>query len=115
VVTAQGRIFYIVDEASAANMNLPGKWAIVARDAFNGVKLWRKPMPSWTWHRLRFRSGPPQVTRLLVASGNRLYAPLGLNAPVSVMDAVTGDTLKTYDDTAGTEVRRSSLPMASCW
>jgi len=103
VVTAQGRIFYVVDEASAANMNLPSKWSIVARDAFSGVRLWRKPMSSWTWHRLRFRSGPPQVTRLLVASGNRLYTPLGLNAPVSVMDAVTGNTLKTYDGTAGAE------------
>jgi hypothetical protein len=80
-----------VDEASAANINLPGKWSIVARDAFSGVTLWQKPMASWTWHALRFRTGPPQVTRLLVVSGDRLYAPLGLNEPVSVMDAVTGD------------------------
>jgi len=103
VVTAQGRIFYIVDEASAANINLPGKWSIVARDAFSGVTLWQKPMASWTWHALRFRTGPPQVTRLLVVSGDRLYAPLGLNEPVSAMDAVTGDTLKTYSDTTGAE------------
>jgi len=103
VVTAKGRIFYIMDEASAANINLPGKWSIVARDAFSGVKLWQKPMSSWTWHGIRFRSGPPQVTRLLVVSGDHLYAPLGLNAPISVMDAATGKTLKTYDDTAGAE------------
>ncbi|MFH1744496.1 MAG: PQQ-binding-like beta-propeller repeat protein, partial [bacterium] len=103
VVTAQGRIFYIADDASSANINLPGKWSLVACDAFNGVTLWRKPMESWTWHRLRFRSGPPQVTRLLVASGDRVYAPLGLNAPVSSMDVVTGKTLRTYDDTAGAE------------
>jgi outer membrane protein assembly factor BamB len=103
VVTARGRIFYIMDEAPAANINLPGKWSLVARDAFSGVRLWQKPMASWTWHALRFRSGPPQVTRLLVASGDRLCAPLGLNAPVSVMDATTGETLKTYDATAGAE------------
>jgi len=103
VVTADGRIFYIADEASAANINLPGKWAITARDAFSGVTLWHKPIASWTWHGIRFRSGPPQVTRLLVASGGRLYAPLELNGPVSAMDASTGQTLKTYNQTAGAE------------
>jgi len=103
VVTTQGRIFYIMDEASAANINLPGKWAIVARDAFNGVELWRKPMASWAWHGIRFRSGPPQVTRLLIASGDRVYAPLGLNAPISVMDAATGETQETFTETAGAE------------
>jgi hypothetical protein len=103
VVTAQGRIFYIVDEASSANINLPGKWSIVARDAFSGFKLWQKPMASWAWHGIRFRSGPPQVTRLLVVSGDHLYAPLGLNAPVSAMDAATGKTLRMYGDTAGAE------------
>jgi len=103
VVTAGGRIFYIVDEATAANMEVPGKWTIVARDAFNGVELWKKPMETWAWHKNRFRSGPPQVTRLLVASKNRVYAPLGLNSPISAMDAVTGKTLKTYTNTEGAE------------
>ncbi|MHC4518666.1 MAG: outer membrane protein assembly factor BamB family protein, partial [Planctomycetota bacterium] len=103
VVTDHGRIFYIMDEASAANINLPGKWSIVARDAFNGVTLWQKPMTSWAWHGTRFRSGPAQVTRLLVASGDRLYAPLGLNEPVSVMDAATGETVHTYEGTVGAE------------
>jgi len=103
VVTANGRIFSIVDEASPANINLPGKWSIVARDAFSGVLLWKKPMSSWTWHAIRFRSGPPQVTRLLVVSADRLFAPLGLNAPISVMDAATGETLKTYNNTVGAE------------
>jgi len=103
IVTAKGRLFYIIDEATAANINVPGKWSIVARDAFSGVKLWTKPMESWTWHTIRFRSGPPQVTRLLVVSGDRLYAPLGLNAPVTVMDTVTGKTLKTFGNTEGAE------------
>jgi len=103
VVTAKGRLFYIVDEATSANTGVPGKWSLVARDAFNGVLLWEKPMASWTWHQLRFRSGPPQVTRLLVASGDRVYAPLGLNEPVSEMDAATGKTLRAFDATAAAE------------
>ncbi len=103
VVTARGRLFCVVDEATAANMNVPGKWAVVARDAFSGVTLWKKPLPNWTWYKLRFRSGPPQVTRLLVASGDRLYVPLGLSAPVSCLDAATGKTLATYEATGGAE------------
>ena len=103
VVTAGGRLFTIVDEATAANMSVPGKWALVAHDAFSGVTLWKKPMGSWTWHLNRFRSGPPQVTRLLVTDGRRVYAPLGLSEPVSAVDAVTGKTLATYADTKGAE------------
>ncbi|MHC4404926.1 MAG: outer membrane protein assembly factor BamB family protein, partial [Planctomycetota bacterium] len=103
VVTAGGRLFYILDEAPAANFNVPSQWVIVARDAFSGVTLWKKPIESWAWHQIRFRSGPPQVTRLLVTSGDRLYAPLGLNAPVSAVDAVTGETLNTFESTAGAE------------
>ena len=103
VVTAAGRLFYILDEATAANINVPGKWSIVARDAFSGVTLWKKPLESWTWHQIRFRSGPPQVTRLLVASAGRLYVPLGLNAPISAVDTITGETLDTFEDTRGAE------------
>ena len=103
VVTANGRLFYIVDEASPANMNLPGRWSIVARGAFNGVMLWKKPMGSWAAHRQRFRSGPPQLPRLLVASGQRLYVALGLGHPVSAIDAVTGKTVATFAETRGAE------------
>lgn len=103
VVTAEGRLFTIQDEATSANFNVPGKWSLVARDAFSGVTLWQKPMETWAWHQIRFRSGPPQVTRLLVASGDRLFVPLGLGEPISVVDAVTGETLSTFKDTGGAE------------
>ncbi len=102
-VTAGGRLFYILDEATAANINVPSRWTIVARDAFSGVLLWKRPIPNWAWHQIRFRSGPPQVTRLLVATKNRLYVPLGLSAPVSAIDAASGETIATYDDTQGAE------------
>jgi len=103
VVTAGGRLFAIVDEATAAHMGVPGKWALVARDAFSGVLLWRKRLNSWAWHQIRFRSGPPQVTRLLVTDGERVYAPLGLDKPVSAVDAATGKTVATYQGTQGAE------------
>ncbi len=103
MVTSQGRLYYIVDESPASNINIPSEWSIIARDAFNGIQLWKKPLPSWSWHKIRFRSGPPQVTRLFVASEGRLYVPLGLNAPVSELDAASGKTLQTFEETKGAE------------
>ena len=103
VVTADRRLFYIADEASPANINLPSKWTIIARDAFNGVTLWKKPMESWLYHRHGFRSGPAQAPRMLVASANRLYTALTLSGPVSELDAVTGETVKTFNGTTGAE------------
>jgi len=103
VVSAEGRVFCIVDEATAADLDVPGKWFVVARDGFSGIQLWEKPMASWISTKIPFRTGPPQVTRLLVASGDRLYVPLGLNAPVSELDAATGKTLRTFEATSGAE------------
>jgi len=103
VVSSQGRIFYIVDEASAASMEIPGRWFLVARDAFNGMLLWKQPMASWAWHRRGFRSGPVQLPRTLVAAGDRVYAPLAMSAPVTVLDARTGEILRTCKGTEGAE------------
>jgi len=86
VVTSGGRLFFILDEATGQDMSVPGKWVLVARDAFNGVQLWRRPMSSWAYHHLRFRSGPPQ---LLVASEEHVFVPLGLSLPVLQIDART--------------------------
>ncbi|MHC4201000.1 MAG: outer membrane protein assembly factor BamB family protein, partial [Planctomycetota bacterium] len=103
VVTTRGRLFYILDEAPAASMKLPGKWSVVARDAFNGVLLWKRPMSSWAYHGHGFRNGPVQLPRTLVAAGERVYAPLGMSAPVSAVDAATGEIARTYESTKGAE------------
>ena len=52
LVTARGRLFYIVDEAPislAGEHPLPDKWFLAARDAFNGVELWKVPIRRWGW------------------------------------------------------------------
>ncbi|MEE8451796.1 MAG: PQQ-binding-like beta-propeller repeat protein [Thermoguttaceae bacterium] len=103
VVTAGGRIFSIVDQATSANMAVPAKWSITARDAFSGVKLWQRKIASWASNKTRFRSGPAQVTRLLVASKDLVYAPLDLNAPISALDAATGKIVTTFENTEGAE------------
>ncbi|HIE51460.1 MAG TPA: methyltransferase domain-containing protein [Armatimonadetes bacterium] len=103
VVSAGGRIFYIIDEAPTASILLRPKWSLLARDAFNGVLLWKRRIPSWESHLRGFRSGPPELSRRLVAVEDRVYATLGLGAPVTALEAATGKTLKTYKGTEGTE------------
>jgi len=103
LVSAGGRIFYIVDEGPDAAVVAPPRWFLVARDAFNGVVLWKRRIPVWEWHLRGFRSGPPQIARRLVASGERVYATLAYGAPLTALDAATGETVKTYEGTDGTE------------
>ena len=103
LVSEGGRIYYILDEGPSANLNVPGKWTVIARDAFSGVLLWKRPIESWANWQHRFRSGPVQLGRLLVAGPDRIYLPLGLKAPLTALDAVSGEVVKTYEQTRGVE------------
>lgn len=116
VVTANGRLFYIIDEAPISlvgNESPPDKWSLVARDAFNGVLLWKVPIAQWGWREWKDRwytartdNLPVNLPRRLVAVGDRVYATLGYHAPVSQIDAATGEVLQEYE---GTEDAREIL------
>ncbi len=121
-VSANGRLFTILDEGlpGITDKRLPSQWALVARDAFNGVQLWKIPMPEWGWRewkreelegkdwtgirgqRLRF---PLTLSRRLVAdrNQNRLFVTLGYDKPVTTLDAATGNVIREYDSTQGTD------------
>ncbi|KPK50625.1 MAG: hypothetical protein AMK72_01680, partial [Planctomycetes bacterium SM23_25] len=109
LVSAKGRIFYISDEAPATVTGLPDQWVLVARDAFSGVLLWKRPVKEWGWTAWSSRETggrfnlPVYIPRRLVAVGDRLYVTLGFNAPLAALDAATGKTVKTYDGTAFTD------------
>ena len=47
LVSSKGRLFTVEDRGSAEHPALPGKFALVARDAFNGILLWQQPFPDW--------------------------------------------------------------------
>jgi outer membrane protein assembly factor BamB len=98
-VTSGGRVFYIVDQAPQAFISFETEWKLVARDAFNGVLLWERSIPKWNDHMRHFRSGPVHLQRRLVAAADKVYVTLGLDAPLSQLDAATGQTLRTYEDT----------------
>ncbi len=103
LVSSGGRIFYIMDEGPAASIELPPKWSLIARDAFNGTVLWKRPIEEWHTHLWPLKSGPAQLPRRLVAMEDKVYVTLGIDAPVSVLDAATGETLREYEKTHGAE------------
>jgi len=103
LVSAGGRIFYIFDEGPTAIIQLPQKRVLIARDAFNGAILWKRSIPSWHTHLWPFKSGPAHLPRRLVAVEDRVYVTLGFQAPLTAIDAATGETVRTYKDTSATE------------
>jgi len=42
MVSARARVFSIIDEGPLMSLRFPSSWKVVARDAFNGKKLWEK-------------------------------------------------------------------------
>ncbi|MEY4483950.1 MAG: hypothetical protein RL693_1402, partial [Verrucomicrobiota bacterium] len=103
MVSSGGRIFYIIDEGSRISILMPAKFMLVARDAFNGTVLWKKPIPEWSTHLWPLKSGPTELTKRLVADGDRLFVTMGITAPISCLDAATGNVIRDYPQTAGTE------------
>lgn len=96
-------MFYIIDEGLRAHIFLPAKWTLVARDAFNGTILWKRPLKDWQPSNWPLKSGPGYLPRRLVAVGDRIFVTLGFLEPVSAINAVTGEVVRTYDGTKTTE------------
>ncbi|MEW6357830.1 MAG: PQQ-binding-like beta-propeller repeat protein [Planctomycetota bacterium] len=120
LVSARGRVFYILDEGltGITDERLPPLWSLVARDAFSGVLLWKKPIPRWGWREWKREqlegkdwttlSGqrghfPSELSRRAVAHGDRVYATLGYVAPLTILDAATGEVIRTCEGTEGAD------------
>ncbi len=118
-VSAAGRLFYFFDEGliGITDERLPARWSLVCRDAFNGKLLWKRPLERWGWREwsqsryqgkdwTRLRAArtdvPAQNQRRMVADGERLYVTLGYRAPMSILDAATGDIITTVEETRDT-------------
>jgi outer membrane protein assembly factor BamB len=116
LVCGGGRVFYIFDEGliGITDQRLPERWSLVCRDAFNGKLLWKKPLGSWgwpEWARDRFEKTdwttinggrtavPDENQRRLVVDGDRVYATLSYRAPLSILDAATGQVRATIEKT----------------
>ena len=102
MVSAKGRLFTVEDLGSAEHPALPGKQALVARDAYNGVVLWRVPFSDWHPIYIRNKEMPVQLQRRLAAVGDVVYCTPGYSAPITVFDAATGNVIRKHERTAGT-------------
>lgn len=119
MVASDGRLFTIWDDGptAIADPRFPQRWSLIARDAFNGMVLWTRPMPDWGWPQWHARSRwddplerakmlrhlPPTLPRRLVGAGERVYVTLGYEAPVSALDAATGDLVREFEGTERTD------------
>ncbi|MEM8667152.1 MAG: PQQ-binding-like beta-propeller repeat protein [Planctomycetota bacterium] len=103
LVSSGGRMFYIMDEGSRVSIQLPPKWKLIARDAFNGVVLWKRDIEEWQSHLWPLKSGPSQLTRRLVSSDDTVFTTLGYNAPTTAISAASGETIRTYEGSEATE------------
>ena len=103
LVSTAGRMFYVMDEGSRVSIQLPPKWKLIARDAFNGMVLWKRDIPDWQSHLWPLKSGPTQLSRRLVSTDDEVFITLGYNAPLAALDAVTGETLRIYQGSDATE------------
>jgi len=119
MVTAAGKLFYVWDEEviGLVDKRMPDAWTLIARDAFNGALLWKRPIPDYGWRKWHdesiwddylvrakmLRNAPPTLGRRLVANKDKLYVTLGYEAPVSILDAATGKVLNEIPNTKNTD------------
>ncbi|MFZ5829486.1 MAG: PQQ-binding-like beta-propeller repeat protein [Planctomycetota bacterium] len=103
VVTGKGRLFTIEDTALPDNPFLPADFQIVARDAFNGKRLWTRKITRWESETMYIKCQPVQQQRRMAVVDDTLYCTLELEGPLSALDAATGEVLKVYENTSPTQ------------
>ena len=109
MVSAGGRIFSIHDDGvrGVIDPRVGDRWMVHARDAFNGLLLWQRPMSdAWgtaVWGGDRNWGTPMAIPRRLVASADRIFLTLGYRSPVTVLDAATGEPIRELDNTENTD------------
>jgi outer membrane protein assembly factor BamB len=103
MVSSNGRLFSIEDLAPAVLPTMPGKYTLVARDAFNGIVLWKHPFSDWENVTHHMKGSQVQLPRRLVAIDDRVYVTPGISAPVVSLDAADGTKLRSYEGTERTQ------------
>ena len=100
MISARGRLFTIEDRGSIEHPVLPGRFFLYARNAFNGVTLWKKAIPTWETITRKTKHMPVQIQRRLAAHEDMIYYTPGLEAGIIACRAADGSEVMRY---AGTE------------
>ncbi len=108
LVTAGGRVFYVMDlgQPGVTDQRMPERWTLFGRDGFNGVLLWQRPLAQWRgpeWRSRAMRGRPPSVPRRMAAARDRLFISLSHQGPLEALDPATGESLRTFEGTEGTQ------------
>ena len=105
MVSADGVLmFTIEDRATTEDVNAPSEYYLVARDAYNGIELWKRPMQEeWIgWQGGSIKSISTQQQRCLAAIGKTVYFCPGFGGPVTALDSRTGAEKQVYQLTEQT-------------
>ncbi len=87
LISANGRLIGVIDEGIIGQpRGVPALWTLIARDAFNGVLLWKLPID---------RINPQALT----AVGDNVYVTLKSKGPLIILDAATGEIRHTCNET----------------
>lgn len=101
MISDAGRIYYMLDDAHFASDRT--RWSLIARDAFNGIYLWRRELERWPGAGGGKKAGPMQTDRKLIADHGRIYAVLAGSGPIHVLDGGTGEDVRVLADSEDTE------------
>ena len=85
-VSAGGRMFYCLHEPTPDGHNV--RYLLQARDAFNGLLLWEKPLAGPV--------GGKYGDRAVVATADRLYLCPDPKGGLVALDAASGEPLRSY-------------------
>lgn len=107
VVSANGRLFYVFDEGPPG-VNVAPRLHLVARDAYNGLLLWKRPISVKLDRRrplqLPFKGSGKFNMFTLVAVEDSVFAVLSPDAPLVKLDAASGKVVMTYEGTSPDQV-----------
>jgi outer membrane protein assembly factor BamB len=108
MVTAGGRIFYVLDEGPAGviDSRFPDRWMLYARDAFNGAFLWKVPVKDWfhvvytteKTEEIRQIKGPwtRNQKERLIAQRDLVFVNRGKEEQWVALDALTGEQKRAF-------------------
>ena len=100
MVSADGVLLTIEDRATTEDVNAPVDYQLVARDGFNGIELWKRPMEQWSkWQTGSIKSIPTQQQRCLAAVGKSVYVCSGFGDPVKAYAIRSGAVRQVYPHT----------------
>lgn len=98
MVTADGVLLTIEDRATTEDVNASSEHYLVARDAYNGIELWKRPMTTeWNgWQGGSIKNISTQQQRCLAAIGRTVYFCTGFGGAVTALDSRTGAEKQEY-------------------